>query len=122
MNLSQLSLSALLLVLFQWAAADVPPDQVAEVEHLISYLENSDCVMIRNGKVYSGSEGAKHVRRKYEYYRKKLSSTEQFIELSASRSSMSGKDYTVECPGEPVMTSSEWLHSELTSFRQATEG
>ena len=122
MNLGKISVPALLLVLFQLAVADVPPAQVAEVEHLISYLETSDCVMIRNGKVYSGSEGAKHVRRKYEYFRKKLSSTEQFIELSASRSSMSGQEYTVECPGEPVMTSSDWLHSELARYRQTTEG
>ena len=122
MKLSQISLPAVLLVLFQVASADVPSAQLAEVEHLISYLENSPCMLIRNGKAYSGPEGAKHVRRKYEYFRKKLNSTEQFIELSASRSSMSDQDYTVECPGEPVMTSNEWLHSELARFRQVTEG
>jgi hypothetical protein len=122
MNLIRIGLLVVLLAVFRPLAAGVPPDQLAEIEHLISYLETSGCVMIRNGKSHSGEEGAKHVRRKYEHFRKKLNSTEQFIELSASGSSISGRKYTVECPGESAITSQEWLLSELARYRQASEG
>ncbi len=99
------------------AHADVPPGQQAEVEHLIAYLENSDCSMLRNGREYSGEEGARHVRRKYEHFRDKIDSTEEFIELSASKSTISGKPYEVHCPGRPPKESATWLLEELEVYR-----
>jgi len=98
--------------------ADVPGDQRAEVEHLIGYLQNSDCRMIRNGKSYSGKDGAMHVRRKYDHFRDRISSTEDFVEYSASKSTMSGKLYAVQCQGAEPVSSSEWLLQELEDFRR----
>jgi hypothetical protein len=97
--------------------ADVPKDQLPEVEHLLAYLETSECEMVRNGRSHNGEEAVKHVRRKYEYYRDDISSTEDFIRLSASRSTMSGKPYQVHCPGQPAMNSQDWLLTELSVFR-----
>ena len=97
--------------------ADVPDTQLTEVEHLLAFLENSDCEMIRNGRSHSGEEAVKHVRRKYDYYRNDIASTEDFIELSASRSTMSGKPYKVHCPGQPPVNSRDWLLTELGAFR-----
>lgn len=97
--------------------ADVPPGQQAEVEHLIAYLANSDCRMVRNGKEYSGEDGAKHVRRKYEHFRKAIDSTEEFIELSATKSTISGKPYEVICPDVPPIASATWLLEELGVYR-----
>jgi len=54
----------------------VPAEQEAEVEHLINYLADSDCRMVRNGRSHDGRDGAKHVRRKYDYFRDEISSTE----------------------------------------------
>lgn len=98
-------------------AADVPPAQSSEVDHLISYLENSGCVMIRNGKEYEGSEGADHVRRKYDHFRDEIDSTESFIEYSATKSLFSGRQYQVRCPGEESVSSSDWLMAELERYR-----
>lgn len=98
-------------------SADVPPGQKQEVEHLISYLETSSCLMIRNGGSHEGAEAAKHVRRKYNYFRDDISSTEEFIELSATKSTMSSKPYEVHCPGEPPMNSADWLLAELEVYR-----
>lgn len=106
-----------LLLTLAGTHADVPPGQEAEVEHLTAYLENSGCNMVRNGKTYSGEEGGKHVRRKYEYFRDDISSTEAFIELSATKSTMSGKPYKVQCPGEPPRDSADWLLEELSAYR-----
>jgi hypothetical protein len=97
--------------------ADVPDSQVAEVEHLIGYLENSDCEMVRNGKSWSGEEGARHVRRKYSHYRDEISSTEEFIEYSATKSMMSGEYYEVQCPGKAPVKSRDWLLKELQAYR-----
>ena len=99
-------------------SADVPPEQADEVQHLISYLETSECKMIRNGKSYNGKDGAKHVRRKYDHFRDEISSTEDFIAHSATRSLMSSKPYQVQCPGQDAIPSADWLLAELEAFRR----
>ena len=98
--------------------ADVPESQALEIDYLISYLQSSDCQMIRNGKAYSGEDGAKHVRRKYDHFRDKISSTEEFIGYSATKSTMSGSRYEVQCPGEEPVPSSDWLLDELEAYRE----
>ena len=97
--------------------ADVPSDQVDEVQHLITYLETSDCNMVRNGKSYNGKDGAKHVHRKYDHFRDEISSTEDFIAYSATKSLMSSKPYQVQCPGQEPVPSADWLLEELKAFR-----
>ena len=111
--------SALLLLSLS-ALADVPPEQQAEVEHLIDTLANSECVMIRNGKAHDGEEAADHVRRKYEHFRDEIDSTEDFIAYSATRSLISGRAYQVQCPGEDPQPSAEWLLAELEDYRATT--
>ena len=99
------------------SGADVPNSQRAEVEHLIAYLGRSDCALVRNGKSHSPEEGVRHVRRKYDHFRDDISSTEDFIELAASRSTLSGRDYEVRCPGKAPLSSRDWLTRELQRFR-----
>ena len=112
---SILATSYLFLSCAAWA--EVPAEQQAEVEHLINYLQESDCRMIRNGKSYNGKGGANHVRRKYNHFRNEITSTEDFIGLSATKSTMSGRYYEVQCPGEQAMKSQDWLLQELESYR-----
>jgi hypothetical protein len=75
--------------------------------------------MVRNGKVYSGWQGAKHVQRKYDYFRDQIDSTEEFIALTATKSLRSGKPYKVQCPGQAPVPSGKWLLEELRAFRKA---
>jgi hypothetical protein len=112
---------ASLLLLFMSSTvslADVSESQALEIDYLIGYLQTSDCQMIRNGKAYSGEDGAKHVRRKFDHFRDKISSTEEFIAYSATKSTMSGRLYEVQCPGEEPVPSSEWLLEELEVHRK----
>jgi hypothetical protein len=106
-----------LLVLAWPAWADVPEHQQAEVAHLIDFVQNSDCRMIRNGTAHNGKEAAQHIRRKYDYHRKRISSTEDFIEYSATKSMLSTEYYEVECPGADVMKTQDWLLAELVRYR-----
>jgi len=113
----QFSALVLLICLAIGSRADVPAEQEAEVEHLISYLAESDCQMVRNGKSHNGTDGANHVRRKYAHFRKEISSTEDFIRYSATKSTLSSRYYEVQCPGEAPVRSQDWLLKELKAYR-----
>lgn len=93
-----------------------------EIDQLITALGGSGCQFQRNGSWYPASEAQSHLRRKYDYLRKRdlVASAEQFIERAGSASSMSGKPYQVRCPGQPVVTSSTWLTTRLAAIRHAT--
>jgi hypothetical protein len=93
-----------------------------EIDHLFSFIESTKCMYERNGKTYNGKEALKHIKKKYGYFREHITSTEDFIAYSASKSKMSGKSYKVNCPDHPKITSAEWLHAELQLFREEQTG
>jgi hypothetical protein len=116
---ASIALAAVFLVGFiAPCPADVPNDQRLEVRHLIGFLRDSACAMIRNGKSYAGEAGARHVQRKYDHFREDIRSTEEFIEYAATRSTMSGQPYRVQCPGHQPVPSRDWLLEELQAFRR----
>jgi len=91
-----------------------------EVNHLLLFVEESDCDFIRNGDHYASLEASRHLRKKYNYQKSRISKTENFITYAASKSSISGKIYTVICEDVEV-PSSVWLTSELLRYRQQME-
>jgi len=42
-------------------------------------------------------EAVAHIQRKYDYYRDNINSAENFIRLSASKSTVTRRAYTIEC-------------------------
>lgn len=99
------------------ARADVPESQKHEVQHLLDFISRSGCRMVRNGSAHEAAESVKHIQRKYDYYRDDIQTTEDFIDKSARKSTMSGKVYTVECPGQKTRPTAEWLKEELRRYR-----
>jgi len=97
--------------------ADVPPHQLAEVKHLLNFVKNSDCTITRNGTAHAGNKGVEHIQMKYDYFRDDIKSTEDFIKYSATKSTMSGKYYTVKCPDKNIIKSQDWLLTELKRYR-----
>ena len=89
-----------------------------EIDHLIDYIENSGCIFIRNGRNHSPEEAIQHIIRKLEYFKKKITTTEAFIELCATKSTISNKPYEIKCPGQPVVKSRDWLLKELDRIRE----
>jgi hypothetical protein len=91
----------------------------AEIEALLSKLETAGCQFNRNGSWYSGAQAKTHLLRKLEYIESHgtVQSTEQFIDLAASRSSSSGKAYQVKCGNEAPLESGIWLKQKLASVR-----
>lgn len=98
------------------APASSSEDREGEIEHLLGYVERSDCTFIRNGKDYTASRARSHLERKYDYAKNEIQNADQFIERIGSGSSRSGQLYRIRC-GEHEYTADEWLAAELSRFR-----
>jgi hypothetical protein len=90
-----------------------------EVTQLLDFVAQSDCQFNRNGTWHDGRAARAHLQEKYDYlnHRGKIPNAESFIELAASKSSMSGKAYQVRCGNGPAMPSGSWLSNELKRLR-----
>jgi hypothetical protein len=112
-------LLVLVIVLFSASvAAAVAPVTTLEIEHLLNFIRDSSCIIDRNGKAYAADKAISHIERKQAYFEDDIETTEDFIEFSASKSTMSGKYYLVSCgDGEPIRTK-DWLMQELSHFRE----
>jgi len=110
----------LLALLLLPAAAIYADDRVweEEVAHLLNYIEHSACTFIRNGTSYTSADARSHIERKYNHIKNRIASAEQFITYGASKSSITGNRYLVECNGVTV-PSGPWLRDELAAFRKA---
>lgn len=98
----------------------VPARTQVEIDYLFDYIARSSCQFNRNGSWHDMGAAKSHVNAKYEYLKErgKIDSTESFIDNAASKSSFSGKDYLVQCPGRDAVPSASWLKAELTRYRQ----
>lgn len=112
----KLAIGCLLLMLALPAAASAT-DQ--EIEYLLASVEQSHCTFIRNGKAYPSAEAADHLRMKYERAGSRVNGADQFIGRIASKSSMSGKPYTMQCEDAEPLPTQRWLSERLAEFRAA---
>jgi hypothetical protein len=100
-------------------AGPVPAPVRAEIDALLSSLASSGCEFNRNGSWHNAPQARTHLLRKLEYLEGKsaVKTTEDFIQLAASSSSMSGKPYQVRCPGNKSVESRNWLLAQLKLVR-----
>jgi hypothetical protein len=91
-----------------------------EVDALLAFVESSGCLFIRNGSEHQPADARKHLQKKLDYLqdKDKVDSAEDFIALAATKSSMSGEPYQVNCQGQ-LQPSADWLNTELSRLRQA---
>lgn len=83
----------MLMMLATSAAASIQND----VDRLISKIEQSSCTFYRNGKAYTPTEAAEHIKNKWDYAQDEVKDIETFINEVASKSWFTGKPYMVEC-------------------------
>jgi len=102
-------------------AEPLPPIAKAEVTAVFARLENSGCQFNRNGTWYSGAEAKSHLQTKLDYFERKAApkSVEEFIDLAATKSSLSGRAYQVKCAGAEAVPSATWLKLQLQEVRRA---
>ena len=91
-----------------------------EVQHLFTFIVESDCIFIRNKTEYTASEARDHMQRKYDYARRWIGNAEQFISRIASKSSMSGNRYQIRCQNQ-LLYSDNWLTQELQHYRTSQQ-
>ena len=103
--------------------ADPTPAPVrAEIDAMLNRLETSSCQFQRNGTWHDSAKAKAHLLDKLAYIEKRgtLQNAEQFIELAASRSSLSGRAYQVRCGGAATVQSQQWLGDQLKAIRGAS--
>lgn len=88
-----------------------------EIRHLLEFVANTQCKYERNGSSHSGPDAVNHIKTKYDYFKDDIDTTEKFIELSATKSTMSGKFYMINCEGKEKIKSQQWLLQELDKYR-----
>jgi len=112
-------LLALLLVMALSMPATVFADQAEnEIEYLISAVGDSGCTFVRNGSRHDAGDAASHMRLKYRRGKRYATTAELFIERLASKSSISGRPYQIDCPGSGAVPSGEWLTARLHEYRE----
>lgn len=93
-------------------------DLETTINYLLSYVAKSDCIFIRNDREYTAREAAGHMQRKYDHFRSKIKTPEDFIRLSATKSLMTGRPYRVKTKNGKLMTSETWLLEALETYRR----
>ena len=110
----------LLFLLAGGAVAQTPSAKtIQEVGQLFAALKESNCEFSRNGSWHNAKKASEHLQRKYDYLLKKglVTTTESFIELAATKSSMSGKPYQVRCGNAQPVSSQSWFTNKLNVLR-----
>lgn len=92
-----------------------------EIERLLRVVQESGVTFIRNDVEYSGERAAEHLRRKLRASGLKEPTLDEFIELTASRSSITGKAYAVRLAGGTVMNAGDWLRQRCGEDSRLSE-
>ena len=106
-----------------WPTAHAAPPAiaVAEINYLLDFIDRSGCKFYRNGSWYDSHRAQSHLRDKYNYLvaRNHIKTADDFIEQAATRSSMSGLDYQIQCEAGPAVPSGLWLRTALIGYRSS---
>ncbi len=109
---------AICLLLTSALARGEPTGPVdATIRHLIGHVAGSELTFVRNDKAYTPVKAAEHMEKKYRHFRDDIATADDFIELCATKSLMSGEPYRVIDPQGNQRKTSEWLRAELATYR-----
>jgi hypothetical protein len=89
----------------------------ATIQHLIEFVKQSDVQFERNFSSHDSLEAARHIEKKYQHFKDQIDTPEKFIELCATRSLVTGKQYQVVIADGEALPASEWLNLELARYR-----
>jgi len=111
-------LLAVFVLLAAGPAGGQPSGRVEQtIRHLIAYVSGSDLRFVRNATTYTPVEAAAHMEKKYRHFRDDIVTAEDFIELCATKSLLSGEPYlVVDSQGNESRTS-DWLKAELAVWQ-----
>ncbi|MEW6672463.1 MAG: DUF5329 family protein [Thermodesulfobacteriota bacterium] len=92
-----------------------------EIRHLIESVEAlQGAAFIRNGSEYDAGKAAEHLRIKLKMAGDRVKSAEDFIELCASKSSLSGEAYRIRLSDGTVIDAEAFFRRRLKALRTDT--
>ena len=105
---------ALVLATRMGVAKEISPEEMARIDHLCEAVARSKGMyFVRNGKAYSPDDAATFLREKLKAMGVEVTTAEEFIDKIATKSSMSGKPYSVRFADGREMPSADFLRAEL---------
>lgn len=121
------SISLLKKVVLLWLLAVMPGfasdnDSIVEIDFLLDTVAHSDCLFIRNGKTHSPADAVDHLQMKRRRGARYFTTTEEFIDRLASKSSWSGKPYLIQCQDQAAEPAGDWFTRHLLEYRSARTG
>lgn len=122
--MTKLKLSAtwlLLVVLMAPTSAQQTLDQSNVEQQKIDWLIDSvaalhDARFIRNGQVYDATRAADHLRLKLRFAGARVKTAEDFIDYCATRSSMSGRRYSIRFDDGRTVDAATFLRERLAAY------
>lgn len=108
------------IVLLSVAAVSSAGTMDEEIDYLLNTVGASDCIFIRNGKRYPATAAQEHLQMKRKRGKRYYNNADEFIENLASKSSMSGKLYMIQCGDGDEKPSGDWFAAQLAKFREQT--
>ena len=109
--------AVLMLLASNSAAVQHAEDLDGTIQHLITYVRHSGVQFERNFSSHDSVEAASHIEKKYQHFKDKIDTPEQFIELCATASLVTGKQYRVMTKQGDEIPAGEWLNTELDRYR-----
>lgn len=82
------------------------------INFLVKAVSQSNLTFIRNGEKHTCKEAAEHMMKKYDFFRSRVKTTDDFISLCATKSILSGKPYMVVTK-QGTIPVAQWLEQEL---------
>lgn len=100
-------------------AATRPAGEQEKIDFLISEVQHSDAVFIRNGSEYDGEKAASHLKSKLWFAGKRVQTARDFIMGVASHSEESGKPYEIRRKGAAATRPlGDWLVERLVEYEK----
>jgi hypothetical protein len=88
-----------------------------KIEYLISSVENlKSAKFIRNGSEYAGKEAAEHLRMKLQKAGSHVQRADDFINLCASQSYITGKPYMIKFSDGKTIRAEEFFRNKLKEY------
>jgi hypothetical protein len=93
-----------------------------KIEYLISHVENlTDAYFIRNGRSHSPKDAASHLRTKLRHSRSHISTAEDFIQICATKSSITGRKYLILFSDGKRVETGKYLYQILENLESSEE-
>jgi hypothetical protein len=89
------------------------------IETLIQRVASQKSMkFMRNGEEHDATEAARHLRAKYDHFKDKIVTAEDFIRLCGTRSEVTKVPYKVRIANKGTRNSSDFLNEELRVVRR----